>query len=214
MSLRILIADDHPIVRTGIRLMLEAQPGFDVVAEASNAQQVVDQLHKDACDIVITDLTMPGGDLPDGISLVGAVHQQWPRTKIIVFTTTGSPSILQALLGAGAHAAIHKGGQISELLTAIQTVQSNRIYISRYLKERLAELGTVGTESTAIPSLSPRQADVVRMLFHGMSNVDIADKLGLSPKTVSRQKRTAMEKLAVTSDGELFSIARQLGIIS
>lgn len=212
MSIRVILADDHPIVRYGMKMILDSSGLCEVVAEASSTDELWREIARHECDVVVTDLTMPGGLARDGIELVRELIAAYPMLRVVVFTSTQLPSILQALNVAGAHAMLDKSSALRELPTAIVSALQGRRYISSYLAERIAESGHTVAYTEGEASLSPREFDVVRMLAAGRTNVDIAHQLGLSHKTVSRHKREAMRKLSATSERDLYESILRLGL--
>jgi two-component system capsular synthesis response regulator RcsB len=212
MSIRVILADDHPVVRFGVKAALDQSGTCTVVAEASSADELHVALARHPCDVVVTDLTMPGGEANDGVELIRKLVADHPLLRIVVFTSAQLPSILQALITAGAHGMLDKSSAMRELPTAIVWALQGRRYISAYLTQRMAESGHASSCVSQQVSLSPREAEVVRLLASGCTNVDIAEQLGLSHKTVSRHKREAMRKLSATSESDLYEAAMKLGL--
>lgn len=210
---RILVVDDHPIARTGISGIIDSQPGMEVVGEAGSSDEALAFLEHIECEVIVTDLAMPGSFEPDGIAFVQKVALLHPQVRIVVLTSTSSSSVLKAILSAGASSMLDKGSSPAEIIMGITMSLAKREYVSKRIRTHLLEMGDESRGKSKVPSLSPRQADVVRMLFAGASNNEVSERLGISPKTVSRQKRTAMQKLGVRSDGELFSAAQRLRLI-
>lgn len=210
---RILVVDDHPIARAGISRIIDGQPGMQVVGEAASSDEALAFLNHAPCDVIVTDLALPGSIEPDGIAFVQRLATRYPQIRIVVLTSTSSSSVLKAVLSAGASSMLDKGSAAAEIIMAIVMSLVRREYISKRIRAHLLEMGDESQGRGKVPSLSPRQADVVRMLFEGASNNEVSERLGISPKTVSRQKRTAMEKLGARSDGELFAAAQRLRLI-
>ena len=212
MSIRVILADDHPIVRFGTRAALDQSDMCTVVAEAASADELWAAVREHPCEVVVTDLTMPGGLANDGVELIRELIAAYPDLRVVVFTSAQLPSILQALTVAGAHGILDKSSATKELPTAIVWALQGRRYISSYLTDRMAEAGHTAQYLEAETSLSPRELDVVRMLAAGQTNVHIAEQLGLSHKTVSRHKREAMRKLSATSERDLYESILRLGL--
>lgn len=210
--IRIVLADDHPIVLFGVKAVLANTLGMDPVGEASSTDDLFALLQRQSCDVLITDYSMPGGARADGLEMIERIHDEFPRTKIVVLTRISSVAMVAPILNAGASAVIEKGAAMKELLAAVHAVMLGRLYLSERLRK-----GARQPDSTVILSssdrLSPKEIEVIRLFASGYSNNEIAHLLQVSPKTSSRQKRDAMRKLAARTDAELLSHAKEMGLI-
>jgi two-component system capsular synthesis response regulator RcsB len=214
MSQRIILADDHPVVLIGARTALTASPGspFSVVAEALNADELIYHLDVTPCDILISDYSMPYGRFPDGLALMGYLNRHFGHIPLIVMTMLRNPSLLQALLNHGACGLFDKRSPLSELKQAVNSVTKGRRYLSPSFARILEARSLPHCRSDATANLSEREMEVVRLFVQGLSGRQIAAQLNRSEKTISRQKRTAMDKLGLGHDGGLVEFARVSGL--
>jgi two-component system capsular synthesis response regulator RcsB len=217
--MRVVIADDHPIVLMGVRTLLQNQC-FDcqVVGEAHSSVALFALLTSQPCDLLITDLSMPidGGAL-DGLEMIQQLRGRYPRLGIIVLTMSHNPALINGILAAGVRAVVEKTSMLKELALAVQMVCSGRVYVSEYLRRRLAEraaeMTTQQTRGHQVGSaLSAREAEIMRMLARGMTVTEISKATHRSIKTISQQKHDAMRKLCIDSDSQLFEYMRTHGI--
>ncbi|TCV92048.1 LuxR family two component transcriptional regulator [Luteibacter rhizovicinus] len=213
MALRVIIADDHPVVLMGTRAALEAGGEFEVVGEAANGDQLIDMLANRPCDILVTDFSMPGGRHGDGLSLIDLVRRRFPRLPIVVLTMVNNMAVLQAMRQRGAQGLCDKRSPLKEVPVAVRHVAQGRLYLSESIRAQFEEHGLHHSSDDEL-RLSAREIEVVRMYVGGMSISQIADRLNRSVKTVSRQKRDAMRKLGVDHDSRLSEYARERGIAS
>ncbi|HEY5852062.1 MAG TPA: response regulator transcription factor [Lysobacter sp.] len=209
MTLRIILADDHPIVRSGVRALLERN-NLQVVAEASSTDELAAALASHPCDVLLTDFSMPGGQLADGLALLEHLRTQWPQLPIIVLTMMNNPAVLSSILGTGVRGLLNKSDALSELPLAIQAVSHGRPYVSATGGQQLEQME--GHDSTRVP-LSPREAEVLGLFVSGLTVSQIAGQLDRSIKTVSRQKMDGMSKLGLKTDLEVYAYAREHGLL-
>lgn len=211
MRLRIVIADDHPVVRIGTRMVIESSGVGDVVAEASSTDELMDILATQPCDVLVTDFSMPGGQQADGFALVELLRRRFPEVPILLLSMASNLGILRMVASAGVLGLVDKGSSMDELPLAIQTVYRGAPYISRMLKERIAEVGTAEVTGNAVKPPSPREMEVLRLLASGLTVTQIAEQLHRSITTISRQKGDVMRKLGIKNDAELFEYLRSDG---
>lgn len=212
MTIGILLADDHPIVSDAVRQLLERESDLRVLGIARSARDLLNQVDQISCDFVITDFSMPGVDAVDGIPLVSTLRRKWPHLRIIVLTMISNPGILQSILDVGADGLINKSDAMSELVLAIRVISRDQRYVSIASRELLAK-AVAGTMTQSV-ALSPREAEVIRLFASGKTVTDIAKHFNRSVKTVSTQKLEAMAKLGLRSDLEIYSYARESGLLS
>jgi len=211
MRLRIVVADDHPVVRLGASAIIAKSGIGDVVGEANGTDSLLALLAQVACDVLVTDFTMPGGNHPDGLALLSAVRRRHPDLPIVLLSTMSNPSLLRLAMESGAQALVDKAAtSLDELPTAILTVRRGQTYVSSGIRQLISALDEVTSRQS--PSLSPRETEVLRLLANGMSVSGIAAQLNRSITTISHQKNSAMRKLGITNDADLFSFlqAQQL----
>lgn len=214
--MRVVICDDHPVVLMGVKAILAGHgKGSRVVGEANSAQQLLELLAAQPCDLVITDFSMPGKDhQDDGLNMLRRLRVAWPDLPVIVLTMVRNPALLQSMLKLGVQGIVDKAGMVTELLQAIQAVSTGRSYVSARHK---AEVGAPLRRADAIAglpvtALSVREAEIVRLYAQGMSITQIADATNRSVKTISKQKTDAMRKLRLENNHDLLEFARANGL--
>ncbi|MBI1674221.1 response regulator transcription factor [Shewanella sp. NKUCC05_KAH] len=211
MAFKIILADDHPIILTGVRsLMAEMQPSCDIVAEANNVSELWRTLEQHECDLLITDFSMPNDDNVDGMAMIKQLRRKYPNLPIIVLTQVHNLGVLQALLQIGIQGLLLKKSVIAELEKTVKKVLLGSVYIGETVRELLNEQGI--NQYTIPVELSLKEIEVVRLLANGMSVTQVASYLHRSVKTISTQKTNAMQKLGLKSDSELFHYAQQQGL--
>ncbi|MBL0609280.1 response regulator [Aeromonas jandaei] len=211
MPFEIILADDHPLILTGIRALIEQiQPRCEVIAEAYQASELLVLLQQHPCDLLITDFSMPGDIRSDGLVMIQQLRRDYPSLPIIVLTQLHNNAILQSLIQSGISGLLLKKSVIGELSDAIRQVLLGRTYIGSSVKMLLAEAGL--PQQAGINQLTPKETEVVRLLASGMSVTQAADYLHRSIKTISTQKKSAMQRLGISSDSALFEYARSSGL--
>jgi two-component system, NarL family, captular synthesis response regulator RcsB len=209
--MRLVIADDHPVVLVGIRTILSAQAGFEVVGEATSGAELLLLLDRVSCDMVITDFTMSAEpDDYDGLRLLSRLRAAHPDLPVLVLTMLNNPGLIQAMLAEGVRGIVEKMAVGTELVLAVHAARSGRIYLGRSVKRQLEQHASEAGRKRA---LSAREADVVRLIAQGISVTDIARQSGRSIRTISQQKRDAMRKLGLETDKQLHEYARSMGLI-
>lgn len=210
--LKIIIADDHSILRTGLKKMLEATNDVDVVAEASDGHVLIDLLNTFSVDMVLLDLSMPGLSGVDLIRKLRSTHIDLP---ILVLSMHDEGQIVTRALRAGASGYVTKGCDPEELMMAIRKVANRGRYIDPALVDSVIVARTQSEDETAPhDSLSPRELQVLERVAAGMQLGAIADELHLSAKTVSTHKMRLMQKLALQSNADLLKYAIRHGLTS
>lgn len=214
MSLRIALSDDHPVVRAGVRALLENASGLNedwkVVAEAANADELMNLLAETPLDLLITDFSMPGSRAGDGLTLIGMIRRRYPNLPVIVLTMISNVPVLRAIADAGVRGLLDKAAAATELPNVVRSVMQGRDYYGEALRGVL-EGGGDREEHLA---LSPRETEVLRLFVAGNSVSEIAAKLHRSKQTISRQKTDAMDKLGLKNDLEIYDYARSMGLVS
>lgn len=211
MTTRVIIADDHPIIVAGVRMLLAAKPDIEVVAEADSPDRLLSALRATPCDLLITDFSMPGGEAADGLALLQRIRRDFPALPIIVLTMVANVGVHGTIVQAGVRGLVDKGSGMAEISLAIQAVSQGRDYISASFKQGLLQSG-FDAEAGAPARLSPRELEVIRLFSSGLTVTDIAERLTRSVKTVSRQKADAMVKLGLRNDFDIFVYAREHGL--
>lgn len=208
MTLRIIIADDHPVVRIGTKAVIEASGVGVVVAEASSADELLTALTTQPCDVLVTDYSMPGSQQADGFAMIGMIRRRFPDLPVLMLSVSNNLAILRMVLDSGVLGLVDKSSSMDELPQAIQAVYRGQSYISRSLRERVEEAGSWRMREGDGKPLSPREVEVLRLLGTGMTVKEISLQLHKSVSTISRQKGDAMLKLGLKGDAELFDYLR------
>jgi len=216
MQLHIILSDDHPFVLLGTRAALEMHAGVTIVGEAANPASLIELLQHTPCDVLVTDLAMPGpsGCVEDGLSLVRRIRRGWPQLRIVVMTTLTNAAILRSVVSDGGVCVLGKSDSMGELWRAIKAASAGEAYLGRSIIKALAHPQTIECERPPALCLSGMQAEVVKRLVGGQSIPEVAAALGCHRRTVTRRKREAMAKLGVTNDPGLFSYVRSYGILN
>jgi len=211
--LRILIADDHPIFRIGLRAVLQQDPDLVVVGEASTPSQLTQWLEEGECDLLITDFMMPAEHQNDGLRLLETVHRRWPTLPILVVTMLTNGGLFRSMLEAGVRGVLGKASLVSELPQAIAQLRRNKVFIAESVSQVLLQEGETRPDRLfEREALSPRELEVTRLLAGGLSVGEIAQQLNRSKQTVSAQKVSAMRKLGVANDAALFIYLQEHGL--
>lgn len=196
--LRILLADDHAIVRQGLKLLIDAQPDMTVVGEAADGDAVVKQAQALQPDVVVMDISMPG---TSGLAATRTLKTRQPALVVLVLTRHEEDTYLQELLRAGASGYMLKQSPPPQLLQAIRVVVSGGIYLDPAMTGRVADGLLDGRRDggrAPAGAISDRESEVLRLVAVGHSNKEIADRLNISIKTVEVHKANAMRKLGLT----------------
>ena len=196
-TVRVLIVDDHAVLRMGLTSLLKSQSGFDVVGEASGGEIALRKVLELKPDVVIMDLMMPG---MDGIEATRRMLLQHPDTKVLILTTFGTSDGIAHALEAGALGAIMKNAEPGELVKAIRTVAAGRPYLSK-------EVSRIMADEPPVPTLSPRQMEILQSIERGFSNADIAKQLSISVDVVKEHIRFLLAKLGAANRTEAVAIA-------
>lgn len=208
---RILIVDDHPVFRFGLRALLESQADMAVVGEAEDGMQAVQLTRSLQPDVVLMDVNMLG---LNGIEATRQITAGAPRTAVLIITMLDDDTVFTAMQ-AGARGYLLKGAQGSETLRAIRAVANGEVIFSPGIAQQMTAYFARGMKSipeAPFPELTPRERDVLALLAQGYTNAAIAEKLVLSPKTIRNQTSNIFSKLQVASRSEAIIKAREAGI--
>lgn len=202
--IRVMIADDHPIVRQGLRQILSGTDDIIVAADATSERELLDQMARVPCDVVLLDLTMPGSD---GIDVLKSLRRDWPHTPVLVLTMHSEDQFAVRTLRAGAAGYLTKDSAPGELVGAIRKIVGGGRYISTWVAERLAAHLGPDVEKPAHERLSDREYQVLRLIASGRSTREIAAQLALSSKTVGTYRSRILEKMRMHTAAELTAYA-------
>ncbi|MCQ8102799.1 response regulator transcription factor [Methylomonas sp. SURF-2] len=208
-AIRILLVDDHAIVREGYRALLAKQTDLAVVAEAGDAEQAYRQFKQHRPDLVLTDISLPGGS---GLELIRRIKQHSGNAAILVFSMHQNPEFALRALRAGALGYVTKSSEPGVLLHALREVFAGRHALSADMAQILA-LEKLGKQQLALETLTPREFEILRLLVAGKSHADIAGMLNISVKTAGNSHYLIKSKLGVNSDIELTKLAIQLHVL-
>lgn len=215
---RVVVADDHAVLRSGLRLLINTQPDMEVIGEADSFPATFNVCEQQTPDVVTLDLNMPGGSGGRAISELKRVS---PKTRVLVLTMHDDPSYLRAALAAGADGYIVKKAADTELLTAIRTVVKGRAYVN--VTQESAAIPPISLDisgasrdknNTPLDSLSDRERQVLMLVAQGYTNQAIADKIYLSVKTIESYRSRLMVKLGLQSRADLMRLAIETGLLN
>ena len=214
--IRVLIADDHAVLRAGLKLLIGAQSDMEVVGEAADGPETVSRARDRDSDVVLLDLTMPGAP---GTAVIEQLARLDPRPRILVLTGHDDPAHLRSALQSGASGYLVKTAGADELLTAIRAVHEGRTFVGLIRSGEQAQGNEIGRVSRDSPRaghskpLSRREAEVLRLLAQGHTNQEAADHLAVSVKTIETHRKRLSVKLGLKSRAQLFRFAVEAGLL-
>lgn len=211
-SIRLLLVDDHAILRDGIRSLLERQSDFKVIAEASDGREALVKAREFQPDIVLMDIAMPE---MNGLEATRAIRSEFPGMKILILTQHDNREYVAPLLQAGASGYVLKRSGGRELVNAIRQVHEQGEYVEAGITKKVLDQNepTSVLETGSSPHLTERESQVLEMLIQGNTNKEIALKLGISPKTVSVHRSSLMMKLGVRTSIDLLRYVQEHNLI-
>lgn len=216
-KIKVLLADDHAVLRAGLRMIIDAQSDMQVIGEAADGRAAIEQAEELLPDVVLLDLTMPG---LGGLSALGVIREKVPGAKVLVLTMHDDEGYLGRVLEAGGSGYVVKKAADMELLSAIRAVKRGELYVHSSLTKVLVE-GNFdrrreggGTMSGQFEDLSEREKQVLSYLARGYTNQQIADNLFLSVKTIETYRARLMEKLSLRTRAELVQLAIEKGLLT
>lgn len=208
-KVRIFIADDHELLRSGLRRLVESRPDWEVCGEASDGREVAAAVHDFAADIAIVDLAMPG---MSGLEVATDIKRRSPNVEVLIFTGDDTPATIQAAFNAGATSYIRKGDDRTHLVAAIEALAVHKPYLTPDVSKVL--LGTLTNKPPSADVLTPRERETVRLLCEGNSNQQVATLLEISPRTVEVHRAAIMRKLDIDTFAGLVRYAVRNHIVS
>jgi DNA-binding NarL/FixJ family response regulator len=213
--IRVAIADDHAIVRAGLRALLACETDMVLVAMAADGMEAIDIAARLSIDVFLVDLSMP---VLDGVEVIARIRTVAPRTRILVLTMHAMPEFVRPALRAGAHGYVVKGTGLDDLITAIRAVHVGERFLDPAAAVVMQEEQALGFGANApkddLDRLTPREREVLRMIATGHTNRSVAAALGLSPKTVDSHRTNLMRKLGVHDAQGLTRFALRTGLIA
>jgi len=213
MSVRILLVDDHPFVRQGLRAVLETEPDLEVVGEAGDGLEALEKVEQLQPDVVVVDLMIPS---MNGLEIVRQIDQQHAHTRTVVLTMHAEEAFVMEALRSGACGYVLKDSDESELVQAVRAAANGQRYLSGPLTARAIDAYVRQAKTApadAYEALTARERQVLHLAANGHSNAEIAERLHISPRTASTHRTNLMRKLELHNQTELAQYALQRGII-
>jgi DNA-binding NarL/FixJ family response regulator len=206
---RVLLADDHTLVRAGVRRILESQPGLEVVGEVADGAAALAALAKVRPDVLVLDLSMPG---MDGFELLRRVREVAPDVKRLVLSMHKDPEYVARAVREGADGYLLKDSAVQDLVSAVEAVRAGRTFHSPEVQRSLSEI-VRGGGASPLDELTAREREVLRCIAEGLSSKDIAARFDISARTVETHRANLMRKLAVRSVAQLVRLAIREGLV-
>jgi DNA-binding NarL/FixJ family response regulator len=211
MPVKVLLVDDHPIVRQGLRNLLQTEPAFTVVGEAGDGMEGLDLIRRVKPDVLIVDLMMPG---LNGFDIIKQAIKQLPRLRIVVLSMQSADSYVVEALNCGASGYVLKETGPSEIIQAIHVVVNGERYLSPKLSQRLTDSSARKKGITdPYDTLTHREREILHLIVEGLTSPRIAKKLFLSPRTVELHRSRIMKKLDLHNQTDIFRYALERGIL-
>lgn len=213
---RVLLVEDHPLIRVGLKFLFDKSENFSVIGEAVNGEKAVELAEELKPDVIVMDLRMPG---LDGIQATRAIRKKWAEAKIVMLTLYNSEDEILGALQAGVRGYCLKDTHFERLVAGIQCVLAGDLWLDSGVADKLvgvlppSQLNEEFESAANEPSLSDREVDVLGLLVHGLSNQEIADKLEISSETVKSHLRHIMKKLAVSDRTQAAVKALKQGLV-
>ena len=202
-TISILVADDHPVVRVGVRSLLETNAEWKVLAEASDGREAVEKARKLRPDLAVLDISMP---LLNGLESARKIARQSPKTRVLILTMYGSEEIVEKVLDSGARGLVRKSEAEKELIAAVRAVLNDKLFFPSKASQALR--GTRRGKSLARQSpLTPRETEILQLIAEGRSNKEAASILGISRRTAENHRARIMRKLGLSSLSDLVRYA-------
>lgn len=210
----VVLADDHAVVRQGLRALLEATPEFAIVGEVDDGLKVLEAMERVRPNVLVLDLMMPG---LNGLEITRQVHKRFPQIRIVILSMHASEAYVLEALRHGAAGYVLKEATSEEVVQAVREAAAGRRYLSRPLSERAIEAYARKAQETSLDlyeTLTSREREVLHLAAEGRSNAEIATRLGISPRTAETHRANLMQKLGLQSQTDLVRYALRRGIVS
>jgi DNA-binding NarL/FixJ family response regulator len=211
--IRIILADDHTLVRAGIRALLEKMPGVTVVAEAANGREVFELVKAHQPDVVLMDIAMPG---LNGLEATARIVSELPATRVVLLSMHDNDEYVARALKAGAAGYLVKKAATSELATALERVMRKEIYLSKEINDRFQKkppLDLIANRKSPVEELTERQREILQLIAEGQNTKSIAEILKVSPKTIEYHRMKLMDRLNVHDIAGLVRFALRVGLV-
>jgi two-component system response regulator NreC len=205
MTIRVVLVDDHAVVRAGLRLLLDGEADIEVVGEAGDAREAIFEVREKRPDVVLTDVVMPG---QSGIEVTPALLQESPETKVLVLSMQDDPRYVREAFAAGASGYVLKEAADTELVAAVREVADGGSYVNPELGARLVAADVKARAEAEADPLTDREREVLRLLALGHTNQEIANQLFISVRTAETHRAHIMKKLGLASRAELVRYAQ------
>jgi DNA-binding NarL/FixJ family response regulator len=209
----IVVADDHNVVRQGLCVLLKAEPGFSVIAEATDGPDAIELVERLCPDVLLLDLMMPN---LDGLEVTRQISKRAPKTKVVILSMHANDAYVVEALHNGAVGYVLKDSNATDLILAVHEVMNGRRYLSPPLSERAIDIYLQKSRCDSWDThdqLTAREREVLRLVSEGYTTAEIADRLMLSPRTVEMHRRNMMHKLGLHNQLDVFRYAVQHGIV-
>jgi two-component system, NarL family, captular synthesis response regulator RcsB len=213
LTIRVAVVDDHPTMLAGMEHLLSGFEGIKLVGLAISSTDLVELLGKTACDVVVTDFSMPGGRYGDGLSLLRFLQRRFPAVRLVVLTGMENSTVLSSILEVGVGGIVSKSDDLHHVESAIRAVQLGERYLSPEATRLLEQISATSNEHDSRVRLSKREAEVLRLYAEGFTVSEIGIRAGRSSKTISAQKNAAMKKLGLQNDADVFNYALAHGLV-
>jgi two-component system, NarL family, invasion response regulator UvrY len=208
--IRVLVADDHPLLRNGLKLTFSEEPDLAVTAEAEDSEQVLQRLGEESCDVVILDITMPGRD---GLDVLRDIRRLRPNLPVLILSLHSEQRFAMRAIQAGASGYLNKECAPAELVQAVRKVVTGKRYVSPRLAEAMADALAAGEERPPHELLSDREFQILCRIASGRTVSQVAAELSLSVKTVSTYRARMLEKMGMRNNAQITRYAVQKGLV-
>lgn len=212
--IRAIIADDHPLVLLALESLISGYPNFEIVGRAADANELFTEVARSPCDLVLMDLYMPDGLNGCGVDLVKQFKARFPDVALVVLTMETRAAPLQQVISLGVEGLLSKRDRIDLIHVAVVTALARESYVGPAVRTLIADAELAQRLDFVRSTLSRRELEVFTQYASGLAVSEIAERLGRSVKTISAQKCTAMRKLSLESDAELFRFASEHGVVT